>query len=990
MNINELLPNPADDQLKATIKNALVSQPLQLDDQELNLDTISSNRELSELGALAGDKIVNGELVRVWSNPEDATNFGTTLTEADIFWNKDLQELDAKPGDRLVDGKLIDSKADEAMTQFKYGWESTESLTGMGIDILNAAMPLAGDTEKYGEEFEKASFDRRAELIQLFNQRKLQEEFDPYTLHQMQQQGTDGWSTAGSLLAGLADPLALTPIGRTVKAGITIGGAYGGAYSVAEDISQGKDVDLSKLLMTTTAGGAFGAGANKLTNMLKKTFSEKQSKAANTFLDNVETQIETKIATGVSPRIAKKEVFDEVGINNIQQAQVITNRTGDNVLKKIRDNKKKVDAAVAEDSAVARVSSGALDKYLGAISTRIRNISEPIFGRMRKFEADLHFNTHNRLKLTDGYVSGFMGLDKNIQRQIGLHLANGRRKEALGLMPDSLKNEFGKVTKVLDDMNKELKATGHKYTAIKDYYPRRIKNFKEFSKALGLPKGQMSQLEKALDTYASRTGKIVNDLTDSERSEVTDMFLRGFIPKKGKGRKLEYVQERTINEVNPAIYDFYENPAKALQDYIRKGTHDIEKRKFFGKNAVTDGAGMDTVNSIGKFMTAEGKGLNTNQQNELTELIRARFIGGEQSPSGFASAIRDAGYMGTIANPLSAIVQLGDLAVSAALNGLKNTLAGLFGKKYMKLADIGIDQVLSEELANPRTTGQILNKMFKYSGFRSLDRLGKETIINASIRKAFNQVKTPAGEKAFRQKWGKIYGDEIDSMVASMKNRTIDDNIKLHAFNELSDMQPISLLEMPQGYLEAKNGRLLYMLKTYTLKQWDVVRRNVIQEFKTGNKMKAIKNMAVLGAYLTAANTGTQVVRDFLQGREVKPEDIPGRALWALLSVYGANQYTTERYFANGKVKEGFVNMVLPATPIIDAAFGATADAAKQLSDMQSKSDWAYEAPNYGKHLKPVPIVGNLTYQWFLGGAELWNEKEEGKRRKQRREELYQ
>jgi hypothetical protein len=140
--------------------------------------------------------------------------------------------------------------------------------------------------------------------------------------------------------------------------------------------------------------------------------------------------------------------------------------------------------------------------------------------------------------------------------------------------------------------------------------------------------------------------------------------------------------------------------------------------------------------------------------------------------------------------------------------------------------------------------------------------------------------------------------------------------------------------------------------------------------------------MTLLGGYLMAANTGVYAVRDWIQGRDVKPEDLPSRALWALGGVYGMDKYTGQRYFSNGQIKEGLVNMITPATPLIDAALSIGTDAYEHLSDLKSKPSWAVEAPNYAKYLKPVPVFGNLVYQWFLGGAEAWNEDMQRERKK--------
>ena len=50
----------------------------------------------------------------------------------------------------------------------------------------------------------------------------------------------------------------------------------------------------------------------------------------------------------------------------------------------------------------------------------------------------------------------------------------------------------------------------------------------------------------------------------------------------------------------------------------------------------------------------------------------------------------------------------------------------------------------------------------------------------------------------------------------------ITDNTKLVLFNKLLDFQPVAKSEMPQVYLENPNGRIFYMLKSFTLKQFDI------------------------------------------------------------------------------------------------------------------------------------------------------------------------
>ena len=80
------------------------------------------------------------------------------------------------------------------------------------------------------------------------------------------------------------------------------------------------------------------------------------------------------------------------------------------------------------------------------------------------------------------------------------------------------------------------------------------------------------------------------------------------------------------------------------------------------------------------------------------------------------------------------------------------------------------------------------------------------------------------------------------------------------------------------------------------------------------------------------------------------------------------NKYTTEKYFAKGDIVGGVLNTLAPATPLITAAFTLGAEV---VSD----------DPDIKKTLRPIPLVGDLTYNWFAGGAEEYNERMDKERR---------
>ena len=567
--------------------------------------------------------------------------------------------------------------------------------------------------------------------------------------------------------------------------------------------------------------------------------------------------------------------------------------------------------------------------------------------------------------------------DSNVKVKLNKALSNGDFKSAVGIMRSvspEIATEFVDVIQpMLKKMGEDLRKAGHTFTAVDNYFPRLVKDYDKYSASWG--KIKAGKIDEALESYAKRKGTVTNLLSGDEKSKVIDLTMRGY-RQTTDGWQPPNVKQRQFESLTDDQVQFYADPEEALSMYIRNSIHDIEKRKFFGRTAVQDKlGGFDTDTSIGAVVQKAMKDgdITKEQQQELVELLKARFVGGEQAMGSLTSNVRNLGYMGTIANSISAITQLADVGIASSLKGFRNSIGSMFGTKQLTLIDIGLDDVITKELANgdPRLTARALNKLMSLALFKYTDKLGKETFMNAAFKKAQQMVKSEKGEAAFRKKAGKLYGDELESLVADLKSGEITENVKFFAFNELSDVQPVSLMEMPEGYLNMKGGRLLYMLKSFTLKQFDIVRREVIQQWQRGEKTEAVKNAALLAGYISASQTGISVTKDFILGREVKPEDIPDKALWGLMGVFGMNEYTYDKYLKQGKFKEAGFNYLAPATPIFEAAL--------TLGMELPKDD-----PNIEPAMKAVPLVGPFLYNWVGGGAEKANERREDKRRDKR------
>lgn len=952
----------------------------------LTLEDINGSYTLQKLGVLSGDRVKDGKLIRVYSRDEDVIDIDRVLSQEDIDNSATLQRKGAEVGDLIVNkegkreflsrGKTTQGR--QALYEFiknpNYLANSSMFLDSLFVVPEYAKSyttsygysPEVGTDrtleEEFGEDISKLPLNERRLALKRKKERILQRSAGPMFSYDPESLG----AKVGAISKAVIDPINLAPAATTAKGAVLLGSAIAGVGSVADDLvySESGEIDKIKAAVSALAGGTLSGAVVKGVNVLG-------DRSAKKLVRRAQIEVDKALKEGANPAEAKEILIDAgIDLNKLKAAQT---RIGAKInISPAKVAQRQAEEIIAKDSAVGRLTNSLVDKGLGAISTRIKALDEATFGRLRRFEFDTHKHTSEALDNAQGWVKGFSELSDSVKNNIGRLLYNEDFDAARALMGRGLADEFDmSVVPMLRKMGDDLKESGHTFEKIGNYFPRLIKDLDGLQKSLG--KEQQGLITAAKKRYATQKGVSVDKLTREEEAEVIDMLMRGQTFGLNKAGKAGFAKARTLTLSDDQM-KYYASPEESLAIYLRRAVNDIETRKFMGQHGAFDEATglLDSEKSIGKYVDDAMKAgrLRPEDEADMLEMLKSRFIGGTQSPKALNATIRDLGYLGTIANPVSAVTQLGDLGTSGALNGFRNTMASLFQSKDVGLMDIYIDEV-SKELseASLNGTAKMLNKAMQKTGFRALDRLGKETYINAAFKNAKKMVKSEKGLAKFKKKIGSTYGDETQALIKDLESGNITDTVKYYLFNELADVQPIALSEFPQGYLNNPNLRIMYMLKSFTLKQIDVFRRNVVQEYAKGNKKEAVKNATLLAAYLSTANTGTQYAKDLILGRDIKAEDIPDRAMWNLLSVYGINRYTTDRYISNGDWKGAVYNTIAPATPIIDSVVGLGTELVK-------------DDPKLAKLVKPVPVVGNLYYNWFLGGAEEYDERQEANRNK--------
>lgn len=594
-----------------------------------------------------------------------------------------------------------------------------------------------------------------------------------------------------------------------------------------------------------------------------------------------------------------------------------------------------------------------VDYGLGAISTRLGNISEPLKLKAREYERRVLMQSHEYLTKVVPFMKEMQKIAPSrrgeLERAILTNDASRISELIKGNQP--LVAAWREVRNTLHDLGSRLQGHGRFKTMLDDYFPRLVKDVEGLKAALAV--SERTRLEQALLEGEKRAMKSRGTpLTSIEQSAIINREIQGF--HRAKGYQPEYAKPRSVEEVTAKLQPFYHTPAESLYAYTRGAVQDIEMARFFGRDLVQTEVGKQkhtnieasVGNLVGREL-AEGK-INQKQAQELIKMLQSRFQAGERSPNRLVQEVRNLGNMGLLGNIVSAATQMADTALAIYAQDLRSTMTAvarqLTGKEKVSARDFGLADHIAEEFVSQTKTADWLNKMFKYSGFSAIDRFGKTTHLNAALARGERLSRTPGGIKQLQTEYGKAFGDEFPSLVNDLKRGELTERVRSYLFSELSDMQPVSKTEMPQAYLDNPNGRLIYMLKTFMLKQMDVVRRDSYNEIKKGNVGKGVKNLTEYALILGFAGASTDMVKDWLMGRKVNFEatDILENAL----KTFGWSEYVRAKA-ATGKPVEALV--------------GAAAPPYRMMDDIIRRDPRAVQY---------IPILGKLYYSWELGGKE--------------------
>jgi len=522
-----------------------------------------------------------------------------------------------------------------------------------------------------------------------------------------------------------------------------------------------------------------------------------------------------------------------------------------------------------------------------------------------------------------------------------------------------------------------------------NYFPRHLKNYKAFRRFMTEHKGWdelQNEIDLEIQRYADRSyDGNAGIVPEGERAEIASRVLRGG---SGAGQAgPSNVKQRKIRLLDEQMVDAYDDPAAALKEYVSKVVTASERRAFLGgvdsmplgrevtvdvgltevKDVMMNDLGLkaDARDAIGGYVERHSRemGLSVDEAATLKKLVTARF--NAKGVSASIGAVKSANYLATLGNFGAALTQLSDAAYAIHFNGLGPTFKAMFGKhnedwfKRFGLGSKDIDMQASKD-----GLSKLLHTTLKLVGFTKLDKFGKNVVMNSTFHRM--QKEAVSNPSKLMAELEPMYGKEITSqIIKDFKGGRFTPDVESVIWYKLSDLQPISLTEMPIGYATSGNMRLAYMLKSFTIKQFDVFMqadKGKIEKTKrlwrAGKKEEAVKtggqaiyNIAALATVFGGANAGTSVLKDTIFGREINPEELTMDTMWRL---FGISRYNVWQARREGLGKAA-VELFLPPTAFIDRA----------SKDLMSLA----EGKASGEIFKGIGL-GDFYYWHYGGGRE--------------------
>jgi len=611
-------------------------------------------------------------------------------------------------------------------------------------------------------------------------------------------------------------------------------------------------------------------------------------------------------------------------------------------------------------------------RLLMPVYSRLAIISPRLAQRLRRFEYDNGIALRDAFKRIEPFLAGMEKMRDADRETLDLALKNGDEQTRDQMLAAyRLTQAFADVEALIAELADKAEAAGFTFERISGaYFPRKVNDLDGLRAFYHLsPKGGV--IEQALKDAADAAAAQGRVLTAEEVGVIVNNTLQR---PPGQGATPGNLKARKIDIVEPDVAQFYAGTAEALIGYVERMNSAIQKRAFFGKALVTmqaQNGGTYQSNaiaveaSVGKVvedLIAAGE-MTRQQQAEAVAMLEARF--NQQASSPFIRGFKALSYMSTMGQVTSAMTQLTDLAFSMYENGVYETMVAA-ARAVTRTSPVTRDSVGLDRIAEEfRDTGKLhraLDRVFRITGIHFMDMIGKETIMNAKFAQLAKQAKAGRLSAKARAMIDASFGPAAARVIGDLAARRKNEDTLFAVYSILADYQPINLSEYPEAYLRHPNGRVFYMLKTFTIKQLDSVRREALSLIVHGNaKQKALgfKNLIHLCGLLFLIGMPVDWLKDFVMNRDPYLPDI---AVDNLFKMLGVNRWNMYQFRERKNPVEAALMLAAPPAPFFVYPGQDAQAIVKKLAEGDEIKPMEFET------WRILPFLGAPIY-WYAGGG---------------------
>jgi len=490
----------------------------------------------------------------------------------------------------------------------------------------------------------------------------------------------------------------------------------------------------------------------------------------------------------------------------------------------------------------------------------------------------------------------------------------------------NLLNDFNLLVRpLLDKLHQQAIASGQDVNYLFEYYPRRVKDLEGLMNYYGQAVSEDFVEYLRIENKRRQGAGEIQIVTMEQKAVELQKYLRkkSFV---NSSKIPANFKTRTNNMLTEEELEFYEDPSKALGQYVSSVIVANAEQELLGKarNATTapvtiDGKNHDVIDLKDSSGSLSLKIVELMQRGEIdkTKFIDLQygltqlFGPNKSSENMLAEMSRTFSYGSLLVQPTTTLSQLYDIAFMSMDNNIARVMATLFTKKdfTLRMAGINTSTVSAEFVTDPKGKGvkkfmnDAVRTMLKAGGFTRMDQLLKETNLTTNYNRMKRVSKLSTNSRAYknlRKELIYMQGEVDADLTLGDLRQGIHDSPRVReaVVRKLLETQPINRLEMPLVVSDNPNTRMLYTMKSFVIKQANLVgNRYLAVIFSTksslGEKKDAILGLMYLAFLFQLVGFPIDILKALVSGRDIYQNDI---ATDGAFRIAGVSSFTVGKF----------------------------------------------------------------------------------------------